>query len=96
MQLEVQGCERRETGMFMPAQLRAARALAGWSREELAEMSGTSAETVKRFELQGSDPKRSTMMKWRSALAQVGVEFTDPTDEGKGEGVRFRTPRGRK
>ena len=75
--------------MFMPAQLRAARALAGWSREELAENWGLQTETVKRFELQGSDPKRSTMIKWRSALAQVGVEFTDETDE-HGAGVRFR------
>jgi transcriptional regulator with XRE-family HTH domain len=82
--------------MFTPAQLRAARALAGWSREELAEKSETSAETVKRFELQGSDPKRSTLIKWRAALSQAGVEFTDPSEDGKGEGVRFRSAKGKR
>jgi len=81
--------------MFTPAQLRAARALADWSREELAEQSGTSAETIKRFEIQGSDPKRSTLIKWRSALGQAGVEFTDPED-GRGEGVRFRAVKGKR
>jgi transcriptional regulator with XRE-family HTH domain len=82
--------------MFTPAQLRAARALAGWSREELAEQSETSAETVKRFELQGSDPKRSTMIKWRAALSQAGIEFIDPTHDGQGEGVRFRSAKGKR
>lgn len=66
--------------------------LFGWSREQLAEHSDTAAETVKRFELRGSDPKRSTMLKWRRALEQAGVEFVNPT--GKGEGVRFRSRKG--
>jgi transcriptional regulator with XRE-family HTH domain len=87
---------RTKAGMLAPPQLRAARALVGWSREELAEKSGTSAETVKRFEIQGSDPKRSTMIKWRSALAQVGVEFLDATDDGKGEGVRFKSAKAKR
>jgi transcriptional regulator with XRE-family HTH domain len=81
--------------MFTPLQLRAARILAGWSREELAERSGTSAETVKRFEFRGSDPKRSTMLKWKRALDQVGVEFLEPAD-GKGEGVRVKTAKERR
>lgn len=80
--------------MLAPAQLRAARAIVGWSREQLAERSGTAAETVKRFELRGNDPKRSTMLKWRRALEQAGVEFVNPTEDGKGEGVRFRSRKG--
>jgi transcriptional regulator with XRE-family HTH domain len=80
--------------MFTPPQLRAARALAGWSREELAERSNTAAETVKRFEFRGSDPKRSTMLKWKRALEQAGVELLDPAD-GRGEGVRFKNAKGR-
>lgn len=76
--------------MLTPPQLRAARALLGWSRDTLAAKSGTAAETVQGFESRGSDPKRSTMLKWRRALEQAGVEFQDPAD-GKGEGVRFRT-----
>jgi transcriptional regulator with XRE-family HTH domain len=70
--------------------------MVGWSREELAEKSGTAAETVKRFEFRGSDPKRSTMLKWRNALSQAGIEFIDPTHDGQGEGVRFRSVKGKR
>ena len=83
----------REVGMFSALQLKAARSLAGWSREELAERSGVAAETIKRFELRGSDPKVSTLLKLRRALASVGIEFTDAAD-GRGEGVRFKTDSG--
>jgi transcriptional regulator with XRE-family HTH domain len=76
--------------MFSALQLKAARALAGWSREELAKRAGVAAETIKRFELRGSDPKVSTLLKLRRALASIGIEFTDAVD-GKGEGVRFKT-----
>jgi hypothetical protein len=27
---------------------------------------------------------------WRQALQQAGIEFLDQTDDGRGEGVRFR------
>jgi hypothetical protein len=66
--------------------------LAGWTRAGLAKASGTAAETVQGFEARGSDPKRSTLIAWRNALAKVGVEFTDETDE-HGAGVRFRKRR---
>jgi transcriptional regulator with XRE-family HTH domain len=78
--------------MVSPAQLRAARGLVGWSREQLADSSGTFVNTVKLFENGRSDPKRSTLIAWRTALAKAGVEFTDETDE-HGAGVRFRKKR---
>jgi transcriptional regulator with XRE-family HTH domain len=78
--------------MFTPLQLRAARVFAGWSREDLAEASGTATETVQGFEARGSDPKRSTLIAWRNALAKAGVEFTEETDE-HGAGVRLRKRR---
>jgi transcriptional regulator with XRE-family HTH domain len=86
----------RQALMLTPAQLRAARALVSWSRDALGEKSGTSPETVTGFETRGSDPKRSTMLKWRRALEAAGVEFLDFTDEGKGEGVRFKSAKGRR
>ena len=43
-----------------------------------------------------SDPKRSTMLAWKRALEQAGVEFLDPTDDGKGEGVRFKSAKGKR
>jgi hypothetical protein len=36
------------------------------------------------------------MLKWRRALEAAGVEFLDFTDDGKGEGVRFKTVKGRR
>jgi transcriptional regulator with XRE-family HTH domain len=78
--------------MLSPAQLRAARGLVGWSREQLAEASGTFVNTIKLFELGRSDSKGSTLVKWRTALAKAGVEFTDETDE-HGPGLRLRKKR---
>ena len=78
--------------MFTPLLLRSARVLAGWTRADLAKASGTAAETVQGFEARGSDPKRSTLIAWRNALAKAGIEFTDETDE-HGAGVRFRKRR---
>lgn len=43
-------------------------------------------------ELRGSDPKVSTLLKLRKALADVGIEFIDAAD-GKGEGVRLKDGR---
>jgi transcriptional regulator with XRE-family HTH domain len=82
--------------MLTPAQLRAARSMVSWSRDTLGEKSGTSPETVTGFETRGSDPKRSTMLKWKRALEAAGIEFLEPTEEGKGEGVRFRSTIGKR
>ena len=79
--------------MLTPAQLRAARALLGWSRDDLAERSGVFANTISNFEHGLSDPKQGTILKWRRALAAAGVEFQDE-DEIKGAGVRLRHPSG--
>jgi transcriptional regulator with XRE-family HTH domain len=80
---------RTQPSMLTPAQLRAARALVGWSRETLAEKSGTAAQTVQGFEALGSDPKLSTLNKWYRALEGAGVEFIDD-DAERGPGVRLR------
>ena len=69
------------------AQFRAARALVGWSREDLAAHAGLSPPTVKRVETEGaahvSDDARQ---KLRAALEAAGVEFTN----GNAPGVRLR------
>jgi transcriptional regulator with XRE-family HTH domain len=75
--------------MLTPAQLRAARALVGWSRDVLADKSGTAAETIQGFESRGSDPKLGTAQKWRRALEAAGVKFLDADDQD-GPGVRLR------
>jgi transcriptional regulator with XRE-family HTH domain len=81
--------------MLTPAQLRAARALVGWTRDDLAERSGVFANTIKNFESGTSDPKLSTLHKWRRALEAAGVMFIDPDDQN-GPGVRLRGAKGKR
>ena len=79
------------------AQARAARALLGWSQEELAKRSATSSPTIKRLAL-GTGPLRpENMTKIRQAFEAAGVEFIadwQPNARGGqgGEGVRFKAP----
>ena len=54
----------------------------------LAEKSGTAVETIQGFEARGTDPRLSTLQKWRQALEVAGVEFIDE-DQHKGPGVRL-------
>jgi transcriptional regulator with XRE-family HTH domain len=75
--------------MLTPAQPRAARAIVGWSREELAEKSGMSAQAIREFELGSSDPKMGTVQRWKRALEAAGVKFIDADDQD-GPGVRLR------
>ncbi|MFT3731118.1 MAG: helix-turn-helix transcriptional regulator [Hyphomicrobium sp.] len=74
--------------MFTGEQLRAARALLKWSRDQLADASGISAIAIKEFEGGASDPKRSTLIALRGALAKAGVVFLEETDM-HGPGVAF-------
>lgn len=87
-----------ETAMLTPMQLRAAGALIGWSREDLAKKAGIAAVTVRAFELLGADSKQSTIFKMRRALEIAGVVFIEDggrSDDG-GPGVRLRTATARR
>src|SRR5262249_45195902 len=71
-------------------QLKAARALVGWSQEELASAARVSLPTIKRLEsaegwLAG---RQTTTQKIRVALEKTGLEFID--ENGGGPGVRLR------
>ena len=71
-------------------QLKAARALLGWSQEELATAADVSLPTIKRLEaaeglLAG---RQTTSHKIRAALELAGIEFID--ENGGGPGVRLR------
>jgi transcriptional regulator with XRE-family HTH domain len=70
-------------------QLRAARALLGWSQTELASRAGLSLPTVKRVE-GGFGPKVSeeARLRLQQALEAAGLEFLE--ENGAGLGVRFR------
>jgi transcriptional regulator with XRE-family HTH domain len=79
--------------MLTPQQLRAARAMLGWSREDLAGKAGVSAGTVTGFELLGADSKISTLQKLRRALEAAGIEFIEDgaVSPDGGPGLRLRS-----
>lgn len=72
---------------ILPAQLRAARALVGWSRDKLAGAAGTTERTIARFEDGLTSPRVSTAAAIRTALEAAGVMFID--ENGNGAGVRL-------
>ncbi len=71
-----------------PAQLRAARALLNWSREELANQAATTERTVARVELEEGVARAKTLAGLRDALETAGVIFI--AENGEGPGVRLR------
>ncbi|WP_298282696.1 helix-turn-helix domain-containing protein [Acidocella sp.] len=75
---------------IIPAQLRAARALIGWSRDKLAENAGTTERTIARIEDGQTNPRRSTASAIRAALEAAGVQFIP--ENGGGAGVRLAKP----
>jgi transcriptional regulator with XRE-family HTH domain len=70
-------------------QSRGARAMLGWSREQLAERSRVSAATLADFEAEKRTPYNRTLADIRSALEAAGVEFISEDGDG-GPGVRLR------
>jgi len=72
--------------MVTPAQLRGARAMLGWSRQQLADKAGVSNRTLERFETGEADLKLKMAGNLRRTLEKAGVTFVDPTAE-HGPGV---------
>jgi len=71
-------------------QVKAARALLGWSQADLASRSGISEPTVARLESTDGEfgGREATAGKIRHAIEAAGVEFID--ENGGGPGVRLR------
>jgi predicted transcriptional regulator len=70
-------------------QIKAARALVGWSQDDLAKHSGVSAPTVKRLEAAEGEigGRVETGQALVAALREAGVEFIP--ENGGGAGVRL-------
>ena len=67
--------------MLTSSQIRAARALLGWSGTDLAEKSGVGITTLRRYELQKGIPSANTsvLLTLKNTLENAGIEFTgDP------------------
>jgi ribosome-binding protein aMBF1 (putative translation factor) len=78
--------------LFGP-QIRAARALVGWSAEDLQTHSAVSLRTIRRAELSEGQTKLTSAneVAIRRALEVAGVEFID--ENGGGPGVRLKKRR---
>jgi transcriptional regulator with XRE-family HTH domain len=77
-------------------QIKAARALLGWSQSELARHSGVSAPTIARLESADGDlgGREGTAKKIQAAIEAGGAEFID--EDGGGAGVRLKKSSQRK
>jgi transcriptional regulator with XRE-family HTH domain len=74
-------------------QIKAARALLGWSQTELAAAARLSVPTIKRIEAKGGDlgGRLDTSARIVAALESAGAEFIP--EDGGGVGVRLREGR---
>lgn len=70
--------------MIEGRQIRAARALLGWSREDLVEASGVSISALNRLETGAADTRSSTWRKVLATLSHAGIEFITRDDGAVG------------
>lgn len=80
--------------MLSSNQIRAARALLGWSGTDLADLSGVGITTLRRYELQRGIPSANTsvLMMIKKTLESAGIEFIG--DPLVNPGVTLRIKRG--
>jgi predicted transcriptional regulator len=74
--------------MITGRQIRAARALLGWSQRRLAEKAVVSENALARLERGQVDSRTSTVNNVEKVLRRAGIEFL-PAGGGRGEGVRL-------
>ena len=79
-----------ESGMISPAQCRAARALLGWTQQELADAATIGNATIKNFESGKSVPQSATLRILAQALQSAGVTFLTDGDVATGPGVSLK------
>jgi predicted transcriptional regulator len=74
-------------------QIRAARALIGWTQADLARASGVSEIAIKNMERGKTDPRMSTLSAIERAFAEAGVMFLESGDiRTGGPGGRLKDP----
>jgi transcriptional regulator with XRE-family HTH domain len=84
------------SGMITAGQIRAARALIGWTQASLAKASGVSEISIKNIERGATDPRSRTLAALQQAFDKAGVVFLEPGDvRDGGQGVRLKKPRKR-
>ena len=78
--------------MVSVRQIKAGRALLGWSQSDLASASEVSEPTIARLESVDGElgGREATVQKIRAALEKGGIQFIE--GNGGGPGVRLRNP----
>ena len=79
--------------MITARQVRAGRALVGWSQKTLSAKASVSIKAITRYETGEADPRVSTLAALERVLIKAGVEFI-PADDRRGEGVRMMNAKG--
>ena len=74
--------------MISPNQCKAARALLGWTQEQLAVTAGIGISTVREFELGQRKPIARNRQAILDAFSAAGIEFIG--ENGGGPGLRLR------
>ena len=77
--------------MVTPGQIRAARALLGWSQDELARRAATSRRTITTIENNAAVYSPAALQCLVTALQLAGIEFFD---DGARQGVSAPVPTG--
>ena len=77
--------------MATSRQIRAARALLGWTQQTLADRALVALNTVNAIETDRPYPKEDTIESVIQTLEKAGIVFL--SDGAMGEGVRFSKPR---
>jgi transcriptional regulator with XRE-family HTH domain len=72
-----------------PQQCRAARAMLGWSQDELATAACVARATVADFERENRTPVSNNLAAIRLVFEKEGIQFL-PDEDGMGDGIRLR------
>ncbi len=64
-----------------PAQIRGARAMLGWTQDELAARSGVAKRSIAGFELELDTLKPETLQRIVTSLSQNGIRFRNASDD---------------
>jgi len=70
--------------MIKGSQIRAARAMLGWSQQDLADKALLSETAVLKLETERADTRTSTILKVRKSLEEAGIDFITRTDGAVG------------
>lgn len=80
-----------DTLSIVPAQCRAARAMLGWSQQELSKRASVARATVADFEREVRTPVPNNLAAIQKALEEGGIEFIPKNANCTGVGVRFNS-----